>query len=153
MFSFSLTLFIIFIVVKMRDLSTRQINHHKMGINYFLSIIVNLLNLVICTFGFFRFYFNFLHILVSFQQNCKFVFRMNQTTFCICKPEGPWSRKEQEEILCMNATAGTHSALPSDYEVQNAKYVLFVHRALKSSSSNLQPLFDQLVWPVEKQTS
>jgi hypothetical protein len=48
----------------------------------------------------------------------------------------------------MNATAGTHSALlPSDYEVQNAKYVLFVHRALKSSSSssNLQPLFDQLV--------
>jgi hypothetical protein len=44
----------------------------------------------------------------------------------------------------MNATAGTHSALPSDYEVQNAKYVLFVHRALKSSS-NLQPLFDQLV--------
>ena len=59
---------------------------------------------------------------------------------------GPGSSKEQEEILCMNATAGTHSALPSDYEVQNAKYVLFVHRALKSSSSsNLQPLFDQLV--------
>ena len=60
---------------------------------------------------------------------------MDQTTFCICEPEGPGSRKEQEEILCMNATAGTHSALPSDYKVQNAKYVLFVHRALKSSSS------------------
>ncbi len=39
---------------------------------------------------------------------------MDQTTFCICEPEGPGSRKEQEEILCMNATAGTASALLSD---------------------------------------
>ena len=145
-------LFIIFIVVKMRDLSKRQINHRKMDINHFWSCII--INLVKCSFGFFSFYFNFLHNLVSSQQNCKFFFRMDQTTFCICEPEGPGSRKKQEEILCMNATSGTHSALPpSDYEVQNAKYVLFVHRALKSSSSNLQPLFDQLVWPVEKQTS
>ena len=82
LFWFSLMLFIIFIVVKMRDLSTRQINHRKMDINYFWSIIVNLVK---CTFGFFRFYFNFLHILILSQQNCKFVFRMDQTTFCICE--------------------------------------------------------------------